>query len=397
MIYELQKESVSMKTAGIIAEFNPFHNGHKYLIGEIKYSYADAVIAVMSGSFVQRGDIAVTDKWTRAAIAVKYGADLVLELPAVYSMNTAQKFAFGAVSILNASGAADMIAFGSESGDTRSLAEAARVIAEEPPEVSEKIKEYSSAGITYPAARKRAFEDICGVYIPDSPNDILAVEYLRAVYETGSALGAQAVPRLGAGHDSEAISGGIASASEIRRRLYGGIGAEGLVPDPNFDIYDPSRLDAAVIGKIRTGTAEHISGINDVCEGLENKFIKAARECSTVGELCMAVKSKRYTLSRIRRIAWSVLLDLTGDLCSEPPGYIRVLAMNRTGREILRKMKKTASVPVVIKAADYAGAGTDRIFAANSRAEDWFALCAPRPELRRGGRDMTMSPVIIDE
>ncbi len=386
-----------MKTAGIIAEFNPFHNGHKYLIREVKYSLADAVIVVMSGSFAQRGGIAVTDKWTRARTALCCGADLVIELPVVYSMNTAQKFACGAVSILDATGAVDMLAFGSESGDTRNLAEAARIIADEPPEVSEKIKKYSGTGMTYPAARKRAFEEVCGVYIPDLPNDILAVEYLRAVYEIGSDMEAQAVQRLGAAHDSEKISGGIASASEIRRRVSSGIGIEDLVPDAEFEVYDASRLDAAVIGKLRSSSAEDISAINDIGEGLENRFIKAARECDTVDELCMLVKAKRYTLSRIRRIAWSCLLGLTGDLSSELPGYIRVLGMNGTGREILRRMKKTAAAPVIIKAADYEGMGTDRIFTANNRAEDWFALCAPKHELRRGGRDITTPPVIIDE
>ncbi len=383
-----------MRTAGIIAEFNPFHNGHRYIIETIKNTVADSVIAVMSGSFVQRGGPAVTDKWTRARAALDAGADLVLELPVVYSMNTAQRFSRGAVEILNACGIVDVLAFGSESGDTARLLRAARLIADEPPEVSRRIKELSALGMNYPAARKAAFEESAGCAIPDSPNDILAVEYLRAIYETGSEIAAEAVRRIGTAHDSENVSDGIASASEIRRRLMAGESTEGLLPDGGFPVYDASRLDAAVIGRIRECGTAYLSKINDVGEGLENRFVKAAMCADTVEALCAAVKSKRYTLSRIRRIAWSALLGLTRELCSAPPSYIRVLGMSGSGRGLLREMKKTASLPVVIKAADYARAQIDPIFAANVRAEDWFALCAPDAALRRGGRDMTVSPVV---
>ena len=382
-------------TAGIIAEFNPLHNGHKYLMDTVKDRHADAVIAVMSGSFVQRGAPALTDKWTRTEMALKAGADLVLELPVVYSMNTAQKFARGAVEILNACGLVDILAFGSESRDIERLQKAAELTAFEPREVSEMIKKYSSEGMSFPTARKRAFLEITGFSVPDSPNDILASEYMRAIYETGSSIRPVAVKRIGTGHDSRQISGSIASASEIRRRLASGESAEAFMPHGEFPVYDPSRLDAAVIGRIRECGPEYISRINDVGEGLENRFIRAAQNCCTVEELCSAVKSKRYTLSRIRRITWSVLLGLTKEICSDSPKYIRVLGMNETGRQLLKKMKKTAELPVVVKAADYDGAVEDKVFSVNSRAEDWFSLCAPEKVLRRGGRDLTVSPVLL--
>lgn len=385
-----------MKVAGVIAEFNPFHNGHKYLINKVKNEYADALVVVMSGSFVQRGGIALTDKWTRSKAAIMGGADLVLELPAVFAMNTAQRFATGAVEILNASGVVDFIAFGSESGNVDLMRRAALAVSEEPPEVSERIKFYSASGINYPAARKMAFEEVAGVVIPDSPNDILALEYLRALRDTSSDMDAKAIVRKGTDHDSDAVSENIASASEIRRRIEIGENASGFMPYYDFPVYRQYVLDAALIGKIRECGAEYIAGINDITEGLENRFIKGAYECSTVDELCEFVKSKRYTLSRIRRAAWSILLGFRKELCMQNPGYIRVLAMNKTGRGILKKMKSVSELPVIVKAADYENAKTDEIFKANVRAEDWFSLCAPDKKLRRGGRDITVSPVIMN-
>lgn len=385
-----------MKVAGVIAEFNPFHNGHKYLINKVKNEYADALVVVMSGSFVQRGGIALTDKWTRSKAAIMGGADLVLELPAVFAMNTAQRFATGAVEILNASCVVDFIAFGSESGNVDLMRRAALAVSEEPPEVSERIKFYSASGINYPAARKMAFEEVAGVVIPDSPNDILALEYLRALRDTSSDMDAKAIVRKGTDHDSDAVSENIASASEIRRRIEIGENASDFLPYYDFPVYRQDVLDAALIGKIRECGAEYIAGINDVTEGLENRFIKGACECSTVDELCEFVKSKRYTLSRIRRAAWSILLGFRKELCMQNPGYIRVLAMNKTGRAILKKMKSVSELPVIVKAADYENAKTDEIFKANVRAEDWFSLCAPDKKLKRGGRDITVSPVIIN-
>lgn len=390
-IFKKGDRSINMITAGVIAEFNPFHNGHKYLIDTIKNNYADAVIAVMSGSFVQRGGPAVTDKWSRAAAALDAGADLVLELPVVWSMNTAQRFARGAVGILDACGVADIIAFGSETADKESIEKAARLAAFEPPEVSERIKRLMSGGISHPAARKTAFSE-AGCDVPELPNDILGVEYVRAICETRSTLGFEPIKRIGTGHDSPEVSGDIASASELRRRLAAGESADAFTSMKELHVYDASRLDVSIIGKLRECKEEYLSEINDVGEGLQNRFMRAAAECDTVDALCATVKAKRYTMSRIRRIAWSALLGLTRELCEREPSYIRVLGMNRTGAALLKRMKGKAELPVIVKAADYREA--DPVFAANVRAEDWFSLCAPLPELRRGGRDITVSPVI---
>lgn len=381
-----------MISAGIVAEFNPFHNGHKYLIEQAKKN-ADAVVVIMSGSFVQRGDIALTDKWTRACAALRNGADLIIELPVIYSMNTAQKFAYGAIKTLESTHVIDFLCFGSECGDINTLKHIAAITSDEPPEISEKIKKHIGSGLSYPTARSKAFSSIFGTHVLNTPNDILAVEYLKAITETGSSMQASAIKRIGTDHDSAIKSREIASASELRRMTKDGEDISAYVPAFfDFTRYDAARLDTALIYKLLTSSAEYISSINDVSEGLENKFISAARSCGSITELCCAVKSKRYTMSRIRRIAWSILLDLTKELCSLPPSYIRILGMNSTGRQLLRSMKDYAELPVIVKAADYK---SDKIFRASNRAEDIFSLCCTDPSLRSAGRDLKTTPIIF--
>ncbi len=377
---------------GIVAEFNPFHNGHKYLVETAKTLTNDSVVAVMSGAFVQRGGIAITDKLKRAEMALKNGVDLVIELPVTFSHNTAQKFAFGAISTLNATGIIDTLAFGSECGDADKLKKLAKVISNEPSDVSVKIKELLSQGMSYPMARAKAYEGICDTTPLNTPNDILGIEYIRACLDLGISPGVLPISRIGTSHDSVAVSDNIASASEIRRRISSGVDATSFMPDGDFAVYDGKLLDLAVISKLRLATPKDILNINDMAEGLENKIIAEAKYANSVDELAMAVKSKRYTLSRIRRTLYSTLLGLTKDLCNLPPSYIRVLGMNDRGRQLLREMKETATLPIIIKPADYVG---DPIFNINSKAEDIFALCSLDPQKRTGGSDLRMTPIIL--
>lgn len=380
---------------GIIAEFNPFHNGHKYLINEAKrLNSSEPVVCVMSGAFVQRGEPAVTDKWTRAKMALENGADLILELPVTFSLNTARKFAYGAAATLHAAGVVDTLAFGSESGNAQELSRAAALFAYEPTEVSQRLKKYMSEGMSYPAARARAYEGLISPSLLSSPNDILGIEYLRAARELDAEFDICAVTRRGTGHDSAETTDGFASASELRRIILENGSIAGFVPyGGSFPVYDGSRLDTAVTALLRTCGADYIRQINDVAEGLENRFINAAMTSCTVNEICDAVKSKRYTMSRIRRIIWSVLLGITKEIASLPPSYIRVLGMTDRGRALLKQMKTAARLPVIVKAADYSG---DEIFDINKQAEDIFSLCAVSPQLRKGGRDITVSPVITE-
>lgn len=379
-----------MKTAGIITEFNPFHNGHKYIIDKAKREH-DAVVVIMSGSFVQRGEAAVTDKWTRAAAAIRNGADLVIELPVIYALNTAQKFAYGAIETLNKCGIVDDIVFGSESGNVDELIKAAELLENESQCISEKVKKYMSLGMNYPSAREQAYTGIIDKEILSKPNNILAVEYLRALLYTKSKMKPYTIQRTNDFHGMN-LDNGIASATAIRSLIMEGKDFSEYVPEPQFDIYMMNRLDTALISILRMKTVEELKGINDVSEGLENRIAQAVMNADSFEEAAYMIKTKRYTLSRIRRVLLSSVLSLTSDLCSMPPSYIRVLGMNGIGRMLLREMKKKAALPVVIKTADFAA---DDIFKAEIRATDFAALACLKRDGRVGGKDYKISPVVI--
>ena len=245
--------------------------------------------------------------------------------------------------------------------------------------------------MSYAAARAESYRGIVPKDVLDRPNDILATEYIIASITQNTGFDFMPVKRSGAAHNG-APAQGIAAASEIRKILREGSSAAEYMPDSNFTVYDRTTLDTAVIAAWRNGDAKKLSGIADVSEGLENRFINAAAESVTVDELCMRVKTKRYTLSRIRRIAYAGLLGLTKELSDMPLSYIRVLGMTERGKDLLRQMKTAATLPVAIKPSSLRGGC---IFDFNSRAEDIFALCAKAPQLRRGGRDYTTSPVMV--
>lgn len=375
-----------MKITGIIAEYNPFHSGHAYQLSKIE---SDATVAVMSGSFVQRGDVAVADKWTRARLAVMGGVDLVVELPVVFALNTAQKFALGAVSLFNDMGV-DELCFGSESGGIDALLKTAELIENEPPEISQTIKQLIDSGISYPAARERAYADKVPAGILSEPNNILAVEYLRALIRLGSKITPLTIKRHGAGYNDTAPHDGTASASAIREMLKNGADAHEFTSYSGIP-NDLSLLDSAVAAKLRLMTAHELQAINDVSEGLENRILRAAAEHSTIDAIAESIKTKRYTMSRIRRILISSLLGITSDMSSHMPDYIRVLAMNETGKAVLKELKNRSALPIITKTADYKGGSP--LFDMDLRATDIAALC--EAENKKGGRDYTTSPAVI--
>lgn len=383
-----------MKISAVIAEYNPFHNGHKYMLEKVK-EHSDAAVVIMSGSFVQRGGIAVTDKWSRAKAALLNGADLVVELPTIYALNTAQKFAHGGVYLADAIGA-DELCFGSETGDTTPLINAADILLNEPAAVSEKIKSFVSAGMNYPTARSRAYEGVIDTDILTLPNNILATEYICAARRIKSPMEFLAIKRRAVGHDEMTVTADTASASAIRTKIARGEDISPFVPDCSKSIsepYDISRLDGAIIYALRNYTPEALARINDVGEGLENRIIKSSFEASTFDDLCEAVKTKRYTRSRINRIVLSAYLNLTKELCAQNPPYIRILGMNGTGMKILSGIKHTCPLPVITKTANYTA--NDSVFFADLRASEAFSLCAPRAELRTGRADFKTSPVVL--
>ena len=345
-----------MKIAAIICEYNPFHNGHKYQVEKLKEEY-DAIVAVMSGNFVQRGSMAIRDKWTRAEMAIKNGVDLVAELPVSYAVNTAEKFAYGAVSLVDAMGVVDTLSFGSESGDIDEFYRAAEILNNEPKEVSEKIRELLAMGECFPKAREIAYEGHINQDVLRTPNNILGVEYVRALLKLNSKVKAETIKRIGSGYNEEELSGNFSSATAIRSAIENGADYKDAVPESVIEIlnstegFSEENLYNLLQYKVLTGGVEFIKNINDVSEGLENKIYRAVKDSKTFLEAEEKIKSKRYTLSRIRRILVSIVLGIKKDFYV--PDYIRVLGMNKRGQEILKEMKKISDLDIIVKTADF--------------------------------------------
>ncbi len=380
---------------GVIAEYNIFHNGHKYQLDEIK-KRSDAVVAVISGSFVQRGDVAVCDKWARARIALLNGADLVLELPVCYALNAAPGFAEGGVGILDSLGVVDSICFGSECGDIDRISAAALLLENETKEISDKIKKYSAKGMSYPSAVTKAYGGVIPEDILSEPNNILALEYVRAIYRRGSEITPFTVKRQGAEHDAVTARGNTASASALRSGIKNGDDISAYIPYPISELgdnfpFDASSLDIALLSRLRTMSAGELKNINEVSEGIENRIIACARDARSMDELTALVKNKRYTESKIRRILFGALIGFTKDIYTREPQYIRVLGMNKTGTDILRRAKKTCAIPIITKTADFRDISPQ--FALDLRATDVAMLCAPADT--RGGKDFTTPPVRV--
>ena len=355
----------------VICEFNPFHNGHRFLLGKAKELTGEPVLAVMSGSFTQRGEVALCSKFERAEAALKGGADLVAELPAVYAVSCAERFARGGVNISKMFGCVNYLAFGCEDDDIDLLKTAA--FAGENPEVNAIIAEQMNSGSYYPKAYEYAVRQVCGGEVADvltKPNNILAVEYIRAL--RGTDIKPLPIKRVGAEHDSDGADGIYASASYIRKLLRGGKSAEKLLPYVPSEITYPEKLDRALLYKLRNMNAEQLRALPEVGEGLENRILSAARKFGTAEEVIDEVKTKRYTRSRICRILTCALLGITEELQTKTADYARVLGFTDEGG----KMLKACIGKVITSAAKAENLGSDtaELLAADIRATDTAAL-----------------------
>ena len=358
-------------SVAVICEFNPFHNGHRYLLNTAKKLTGEAVLAVMSGSFTQRGEVALCSKFERAEAALKGGADLVAELPAVYAVSCAERFARGGVNISKMFGCVNYLAFGCEDDDIDLLKTAA--FAGENPEVNAIIAEQMNSGSYYPKAYEYAVRQVCGGEVADvltKPNNILAVEYIRAL--RGTDIKPLPIKRVGAEHDSDGADGIYASASYIRKLLRGGKSAEKLLPYVPSEITYPEKLDRALLYKLRNMNAEQLRALPEVGEGLENRILSAARKFGTAEEVIDEVKTKRYTRSRICRILTCALLGITEELQTKTADYARVLGFTDEGG----KMLKACIGKVITSAAKAENLGSDtaELLAADIRATDTAAL-----------------------
>ena len=374
-----------MTAVGIIAEYNPFHTGHQWQIAEVRRRLGPdvPVIAAMSGNWVQRGDAAVLEKHSRAAAAVRGGADLVLEIPLTWATASAERFAQGGVGVLAAAGIADTLVFGSESGDLAALQRTADYL--QSPAYFDALRAALKTGCSFAAARQQALDAAPGLPHWDTrtrPNDQLALEYLKALPGTG--LRPMALPRCGAAHDGPAQDG-IASASRIRSLLRDGADVSEWLPAGETIRPEETafleRNERGVLTRLRTMTAEDFRALPDCGEGLENRMVLAAREGCSLEEVCQLAKTKRYAYARIRRLAVRSLLGLTkADLAADLP-YLRVLAMNARGRALLPAMKRTARLPILTRPAAVRQLGPEavRCMELEARGTDLWQLCLAEP------------------
>ncbi len=367
-----------MKTAAVVAEYNPFHCGHRYQLEKTREMGATHIVAVMSGNFVQRGEAAIFDKFTRARLAVGCGADLIVELPLPWAMSTAQKFARGAVGLAGALGCVDMLSFGSECDDVLALKRVADTVYSA--EFESKLAELLPLSVSYASAREQAVCAIAGeksAHLLANPNSILAVEYIAAAKKFGLDFEFNAVRRIGDGYNSVTASdNGFASASAIRCMIRSGNDYSSYVPVAfPSEFADTLRLDTAVLYALRKMTAQEIALAPDVSEGLENRIFEAIKTSVSVDELIEKIKTKRYPTARIRRIVMSLFLGLRAEHSCGLPPYIRVLACNERGREILSSANP--SLPVVARASQFntLEGRAREIFSLECVADDIYALC----------------------
>ncbi len=385
--------SSQMKVTGIVAEYNPFHNGHKYMIEKCREGGATHIVAVMSGNFVQRGSVAIMDKRARAAAALGSGADLVLELPVCLAVSTAELFARGGVSLLHALGCVDALGFGAECDNVELLLKAADAVCDI--RVHEIIKRELEGGISYPKARENAVLEVFGdevASVLSQPNNILGVEYIKALKSLDSEITPEPVLRQGAAHDSLKENGEFASASALRILLErGDEAAYEYMPESSVREFErlkavgraPACFDEserAILSRLRMLSVSDIRNAPDVSEGLENRIYNAIQTATSLEELYDIIKTKRYTHSRIRRIITALYLGIKPEDAKLQVPYIRVLGFNERGREILKLAKETAKLPVVMKSSqidtlsDYA----KHVFELECKATNLYNLSTPR-------------------
>jgi predicted nucleotidyltransferase len=394
---------------GIVAEYNPFHNGHAQHLAETRARLGEdtGIVAVMSGDFVQRGENAIYSKFARAEAAVRCGCDLVVELPLPWSLASAEGFARGAVGILGSLGVVTHLSFGSESGDLPPLETLAQTMYT--PEYISDLKEALQTGCSFAAARQIAVEKRVGplAKLLESPNNILAVEYIKAIYSMRLPIEPITVRRQGAQHDG-AGSDTIRSASELRAKLSDGQDVSAWIPEAAMEVYRreeelgrgpmlPEMLDTVILSRLRMLGPKIYNDLPGAEEGLGNALCKAANEEPTVSQVCAAAKSKRYALSRIRRMTMCAALGVNKTMADGIPPYARVLAANDRGREILRQATEKTSIYIISKPA--AGRDTtpeiEKLMALTAESHDLYVLGSPAAEERRAGSDWRHSPIMV--
>lgn len=403
-----------MSITGIIVEYNPLHNGHIYHLTKARQiSGCSNIIAVMSGNFVQRGEPAFINKWSRTKIALDAGVDLVIELPVIYSNSSAEGFSFGAVSILNNLGIVDNICFGSELGNLDELSIIADVLLEEPHEYKSFLQTHLKSGISYPSARQNALSDyikIKNLPIADiqnvvfNSNNILSIEYLKSLKRLSSKIKPYTIQRINNKYNDENITGLISSATAIRKNFDNPLVVQSL-PKFSYDIINKelkegkgpvslSNFSDLILYKLRDMDVDYIKNLIDVNEGLENRIKKSAENSKTVLELINSIKNKRYTTTRIQRILINALLGITKDLHSKvqsPPEYIRILGFNSNGKKLINQISKKCPLPIITNPSNK----DINLLKYDINATDTYVLGYENSEYKLGRQDLKIPPIIV--
>ena len=443
-----------MKVLGIVAEYNPFHNGHMYHIEQSKkLTGCDYVVCVMSGNFIQRGEPAIINKFARTEISLNSGVDLVVELPVPFSMSSAEYFAYGAVKLLDSLGIVDCISFGSEHGEVNELLSIAKLLCEEPEEFRQYLATELKAGLSFPAARQNAIEQ----YFSDkslqgnihellsSSNNILGVEYLKALIRLNSKIKPYTVKRVSNTYNEEHLTGSISSATAIRRSI---MSCDSSIASTNSVKPRASKVTVAcsqytnkdhassqyasavpkiacqvlerefaagrgpvskedfeliILSMLRSMNTQLIAKLPGISEGLEYRLKSAALEAGSINELLDLASTKRYTRTRLQRTIMSLLTGLTQQDLQEfmtygGPQYARILGFNNNGKELLSKAKRNSCIPIITKTKDALRTCNPllkKMLEIENVATNNYVLAYKDSALRKSGQEYTSKLVIV--
>lgn len=410
-----------MKVCGIIAEYNPFHNGHAYHIEKTKeITNCEAIVAVMSGNFVQRGVPALFDKWTRTKMALQNGIDLVIELPTYYATSSAEYFAQGSVGLLDSLGIIDCLSFGAKTEDIDTLKRIANILYLEPNDYKDMLQAELKKGLSYPAARGNALKgftkkEFDSKYITEiilDSNNILGIEYLKALMYNNSPIIPNIIFRKGEDYNSINVIDGVCSATAIRKMLEDDEieKLKEVMPENCFDILNIEMINGKapmsiknyekeIFYVLRKSLAQELFELSDVSEGLENILKKISNETSEIEKLIDLLKSKRYTRTRIQRILLHALLNITKDEVSNykyNPQYIRVLGFTKTGEKLLSQIYNKSNLPIVTSVSKFLKNANEtgrRMIEKDILATNIYTLGYQIPSYRKSNLDYT-EPIV---
>ena len=389
-----------MSVIGIVCEFNPFHNGHKHLIDSVK-KQGDIVVCVMSGNFVQRGEPAIFPKEIRVKAALLNGADIVLELPFVYATSSAESFAYNAVKILDSFGC-DKIAFGTENSDIDTLCKVVDILTDD--KFDAELKKCLESGDSYPSARQsalRKFSSNCDISLP---NNILAVEYIKAIKKLNSKITPICVNRVGADYNDDFAVDNFASATHIRSLIYNNKSFESLVPSNTLNLYKNAissgkvlsleKYNISSLALLRLKVFTKTENTGNMAEGLENRIIDAISNSVNINEIYDLAKTKRYTHSRIRRAVLCYQFGISNDDLKTDVPYCRLLCFNKNCKELVGKLAGDCNLPFVVRYSDilkYNDEVLNRVYELENLTTDFYNLILSKPDVC--SKEKTFSPI----